>query len=554
MKPDTRPALRRLAGRRIRPGDRTTTLLALLFALLSSVACSGGEDGGTSPLVLGYKSDLQTLNPVLSTDQNANEVMYGLLYTPLVGYDSAFRVEPRLARSWELTDTTVTFRLRDDVAWHDGRPVTAEDVAFTFELATHPDVASPLASAYLSDVRGVEVLGPHRVRFTFRPHASPLEDFYWPPVPEHVLGSVTPSELLHDPFGRRPVGSGPYRLEAWEAGRELRFVAVDSFPDALGGVPGFERIVYRILPEATTRVRELMRGDLHVDGPLNPADADRVDGSERARVASFPWRQFLYVGWNTRDPLFGEPAIRRALTLALDRRELLEAGLYGRGHVAAGPIPPWHPLAPDVEPLPYAPDSATAVLERAGWTDTDGDGVRDRDGRPFSFQLLSTQANPVLADLAQMIQAQLGELGIDVDLRLLEFQTVLGRHRAREFQAVLADWVLDGFRVDPRPLFHSDQADVDGSANRSSYRNPVADSLMEAGVRASDPAEARAIWGEFVRVLREDQPFTFLFWKDEIAGVSRRLEGVRMDARGEIQTLPTWRWAGTPDEESEASP
>lgn len=558
MTPEPHPTDPSAPGARPRRGGGFGALLVLVLALLPLVGCGGdggaGGPGAEGPLVLGYNSDLQTLNPVLSTDQNANDVMYGLLFTPLVGYDSTFRVEPRLAASWEVTDTTVTFELRDDLRWHDGEPVTAEDVAFTYELATDPEVASPLAAAHLSDVLGVEVLGSHRVRFTIRPHASPLEDFYWPPVPEHVLGSVEPSGLIHHDFGRRPVGSGPYRLEAWEAGRALRFAAVDAFPEELGGVPEIERVVYRVLPEATTRVRELTGGAIHVDGPLGPADADRVEASERARVASFPWRHFLYVGWNTRHPLFEDPAVRRALTLALDRDGLLEAGLYGRGQVASGPIPPWHRLSPDLEPLPHAPDSARRLLERAGWTDSDGDGVLDRDGTPFAFQLLSTQENPVLADLAQMIQAQLAELGIEVELRLLEFQTVLGRHRARDFEAVLADWVLDSFRVDPRPLFHGDQVDVEGSANRSSYANPVADSLMDAGVRTSDPEEARRIWSEFARVLQEDQPVTFLFWKDEIAGVSRRLADVRMDARGELATLPSWRWTDEPDEERKGTP
>lgn len=523
---------------------------ALAAGVLLLVGCGGGDAGEAAPdgrtLVVAYRADLQTLNPVTSTDQNANDVIRSLVFTPLVTFDSAFRARPWLAESWTLTDTSVVFRLRDDVRWHDGEPVTAGDVAFTFRLAKDPAAASPLAAAYLESVESATVLGPHEVRFDFTaPHAQPLQDFYWPPVPRHVLEGVDPAELSRHPFGRDPVGSGPYRLESWEAGSALRFRAVEGYPDPLGGAPAIESVVYRILPEATTRLRELMRGTVHMDGPLAPADADRARSATGVEVASFPWRLFTYIGWNGRDPRFSDPSVRRALTLALDRRELLEAALYGHGSVATGPIPPWHPYAPDLEPLPHDPDSARALLAAAGWSDGDGDGVREKEGREMRFRLMTGQANPVHADLVQMIQAQLADVGVAAEPLLLEWQTVLGRHRSRDFEAVLTNWVLDNFRVDPRPLFHGSQVEVEGSANRSSYRSAEADSLMERGVRTTDPERAAAIWADFARVLREDQPFTFLFWNDELAAVSGALAGVEMDARGELHSLPRWRWRDT---------
>lgn len=527
-------------------GAARPAALAATAALLLSAGCGGGEaTGREGPLVVAYSAELQTLNPVVSTDQNANELIYYLLFTPLVAYDSAFRVRPWLAESWELSKEEVVFTLRDGVRWHDGEPVTAADVVFTFELMTDPEVASPLGAAYLSEVASAEALGPRRVRFAFeRPHASPLEDFFWPPVPRHVLEGVPAAELARHPFGRRPVGSGPYRLVEWDVGEGLRFRGREEFPEALGGPPEIRDVYYRILPENTVRLRELLTGRLHVDGPLAPSEAERVRASDAARLEAFPWRKFTYVGWNGRRAPFDDARVRRALTMALERGELLRAALYGFGSVAAGPIPPWHPYSPDLDPLPHAPDSARALLERAGWRDRDGDGVREREGRPFRFELLAAARNPTFADLVQMIQAQLSRVGVEVEPRLLEWQTVLARHRGRDFDAVLTNWVLDSFRVDPRPLFHSRQVEVEGSANRSSYANPVADSLMELGVRARDTARAARVWAEFARVLQRDQPLTFLFWDDELAGVDRSLEGVRMDARGELVTLPRWSWRG----------
>lgn len=516
--------------------------------MISSLAACSADAPGPSPgrsLVLGYASELQGLNPLLSTDQNANELIYYLLFTPLVTYDASFAPTPALAESWSLSDTAVTFQLRDDLAWHDGMPVTARDVAFTFRRAKDPAFASPLAAAFLANVEGVEVLGDHEVRFRFTgPHSEPLQDFFWPPVPEHLLADVSAVAMPQAGFNRAPVGNGPYRLVRWDQNQQLVFEANPRYPEGLGGPPAIAEVVYRIIPDQTTLLAELMSGGIEVDGPLAPAQAPRVERAEGLVLESFPWRQFTYIGWNTRRPQFGDPEVRRALTLAIDREAIVETVLEGHGSVATGPIPPWHRLAPDLAPLPFDPAAAAELLRAAGWLDENGDGVRERDGVPLSFELLTNQRNPIYGDVARIVQSDLAEVGVDAQPRLLEWQSVLASHRARDFDAVLTNWVLDGFRVDPRPLFHGSQVDVEGSANRSSYSDPVADSLMELGARTTEEEKATEIWTEFVLRLQEDQPVTFMFWQEELAGVSRRLEGVHMDARGELATLPRWRWRG----------
>lgn len=512
-------------------------------------ARSGGESTAASdeaadrPLVLGYSSELQGLNPLLSTDQNANELIYYLLFTPLIVYDEDFRPVPALAESWTLSDTAVTFRLRDDLDWHDGTPVTARDVAFTFERAKDPAFASPLAAAYLANVESAEVLGDHEIRFEFTaPHSEPLQDFFWPPIPAHLLSDADATEMARAPYNRDPIGNGPYRFVRWDANQQLVFTANPEYPEGLGGPPEIGQVIYRIIPDQTTMLAELLRGGIEVDGPLAPSQAGRVKEADGVELQSFPWRQFSYIGWNTRRPQFADADVRRALTTAIDRAAIVGAVLEGHGSVASGPIPPWHRLSPELEPLPHDPVAAAAALEAAGWTDVDGDGVREKDGVRLSFDLLTNQRSPIYGDVARIIQSNLRDVGVEAVPRLLEWQSVLASHRGRDFDAVLTNWVLDGFRVDPRPLFHGSQVEIENSANRSSYANPVADSLMDLGARTTDETRAAEIWAEFARVLQEDQPFTFMFWHDELAGVSRRLTGVRMDARGELATLPSWRW------------
>lgn len=518
-------------------------------------ASDDASTGSQRPLILGYASELQGLNPIVSTDQNANELIYYLLFTPLVAYDGDFRPTPSLAESWVLTDTSVTFSLRDDLAWHDGTPVTARDVAFTFRRAKDPEAASPLAAAYLANVADVEVLGDHEVLFRFSaPHSEPLEDFFWPPAPAHLLEDIAPSELLRASFNRAPVGNGPYRFVRWDVNQQLVFEANPVYPSGLGGPPEIANVVYRIIPDQTTMLAELMSGGIQLDGPLAPSDAARVDEAEDLQLLSFPWRQFAYVGWNTRRPQFADPSVRRALAMAIDRDGLVQTVLEGHGTRAFGPIPPWHRYAPDMSPLPRNLDGARELLDGAGWRDTDGDGTRERDGVRLSFELLANQRNPIYGDIAQIIQADLQAIGVEVRPRLLEWQTVLSMHRGRDFDAVLTNWVLDNFRVDPRSLFHSSQVAIENSANRSSYSNPVADSLMDLGARTMNDDVARDIWAEFSRVLQADQPVTFLFWQDELAGIGPGLAGVTMDARGELVTLPRWRWAATAPTDQESPP
>ncbi len=534
---------------RSRISSLATAIIALsIIALtLGITACSPPGDDSTvreRPLILGYASELQGLNPIVSTDQNANELIYYLLFTPLVAYDAEFRPAPAMAESWVLSDSAVTFQLRNDLTWHDGTPVTSRDVAFTFERAKDPDSASPLASAYLANVASVEILGDYEVRFRFSaPHSEPLEDFFWPPAPAHLLEDVPTAELLRAPFNRAPVGNGPYRFVRWDVNQQLVFTANSDYSPSLGGPPAIANVVYRIIPDQTTMLAELLSGGIQVDGPLAPSDAARVNRAENLELLSFPWRQFAYVGWNTRRPQFADPAVRRALAMAIDRESLVRTVLEGHGTQASGPIPPWHRYASDLAPLAHDLDRARALLDEAGWRDSDGDGIRERAGVRLSFELLANQRNPIYGDIAQIIQADLRAVGVEVFPRLLEWQTVLSMHRGRDFDAVLTNWVLDNFRVDPRSLFHGSQVAIANSANRSSYSNPIADSLMDVGSRSTDDEAAREVWAEFSRVLQADQPVTFLFWQEELAGVSRDLTGVVMDARGELVTLPQWRWA-----------
>src|SRR5690606_36645026 len=336
--------------------------------------------------------------------------------------------------------------------------------------------------------------------------------------------------------------SGPFRLTAWEANRQLVIEPYEGFPESLGGPPAARRIVFRIIPEASTLLTELVTGGVHVDIPVMTDQVNQIQEGASTNLLSFPGRTVYFIGWNNERAPFDDARVRRALAVALNRQEIIDALLYGQGQIATSTVPPWHPLYPDgVERLPHDPEAAAALREEAGWTDTNRDCIRDKGGQPLSFELLVSDY-ALRRATAEVIQAQLRQVGAQANIRVTEFQTMLAAHRGRDFDAVFTNWVLDNFQVAsaPNALLHSSQADIANSANRSSVRIPELDAVMERAAAASDPEVARQAWAEFTRILQREQPMTFMFWLNELAGVRDELSGVEMDPRGEFQTIRDW--------------
>jgi peptide/nickel transport system substrate-binding protein len=522
-----------------------------LSALPLLAACGGGdgaleeisgepESGGTA--ILAILTDFQSFNPVVNTSILTDDVIKQMLFTPLIQYDEDLQPQPYLAESWELSDSSVVFRLRGDVRWHDGRPVTAEDVKFTFDLAKNPETASLLGSAYLNLVESATVVDPQTIRFDFvAPHAQALEGFWWPPLPRHLLQQVPPAELSQAPFNQQPVGSGPFQFVSWDRNQQLTLEANDSFPAALGGRPLLDRVVFRIIPEPTTMITELIGGSTDMIGyTLLPDQAVQLENQRGVELRHYPSREFSYLGWNNEHPLFADARVRRALAMAIDREGLIEALLHGLATPAAGMVPPWSPLYSAIEPLPYNQQQARQLLASAGWTDSDNDGLLDREGTPFQFTLLVNSANGMHRDLATVMQQRFRELGVGVELRTVEFQTLLQQHKARDYEAVISNWTLDTFKVDPTPLFTCEQARQAGSANRAGFCDPTIDGLIERGLRTSDVGEATRIWADFSRRLQEQQPITFLFWSEDLAGVGERVQNVETDVRSKIVNIDRW--------------
>ncbi|HSJ26010.1 MAG TPA: ABC transporter substrate-binding protein [Longimicrobiales bacterium] len=513
----------------------------LVAAALAACGGDSGARGGT--IIVGMRSDFGGFNPITSSSTYDQALNNHALFTPLISYDEDLHPQPFLAESWELLgDTGIVFRLRQDVRWHDGQPVTAHDVLFTFEVAKNPESASLVGSSFLAEVESARVLDDHTIAFSFvRPHAQAIENFYWAPAPRHLLQDVAPAELRNAPFNRQPVGSGPFRFGSWRANEQLVLERNPDFPEALGGPAAADRVVFRIIPESSTMLTELFTGSIDVDIPVTPEQVRQIESNGETELFSFPGRSFHYIGWNNARPPFDDARVRRAMTMAINRQEVIDALLYGQGQLATGPIPPWHPLDPGVDPLPFDPDAAGRLLEEAGWT-PGPDGIRrNAQGQPLSFTMMSSD-DALRRAVVEVVQNQLRRVGADVQVRVTEFQTMLQNHRNRDFDAVFTNWSLDNFNMASAPmsLFHTSQAEIEQSPNRSSVRIPQLDAAMERAMLSPSESDQQAAWAEFTRVLQEEQPFTFMFWLNELAAARNWVDGIRMDPRGDLLTIGEW--------------
>jgi len=537
---------------------RTRRFLIPPLAVLATIAACGGDGpraavlddvpvedryGGTA--VIGSISDIPDVNPLTSTETLAAEVQQNILFLPLIDYDENFEPVPALARSWEVNpDTTLlTFHLRDDVFWHDGVKTTAHDLALAYERATDPQTGFPNTAFWTHYGRG-EAVDSFTFRVEMRPHAEFMDPWRtFSAVPAHVLGDVPPAQIRQHPFStRQPLGNGPFRFVSREPGQSWTFEANPAFPADLGGRPYLDRIVYRAIPEPATLLTELLTGRIDFLVAPPPEQGQRIESDPNTRLINYMDRSFVLIGWNQRRAPFDDVRVRRALTMALNRKGTVDAILYGRGALGNSTVPPffWQYDPEAGADLAFDPDGALDLLAEAGWNRGDDGMLRDAQGRPFSFTLSTNRGNQVRAEIAEIAQADLSRIGVDVRIQILEWQTLLERINTparREFDAVLIGWRTE-FRIDDTDLFHCGKRDE--PFQWVGHCDPELDALMDTLPTISDREAALPLWRAYQRRVAESQPYTFVYFQERLHGIHNRLRNVEPDPRGDWVGAARW--------------
>jgi peptide/nickel transport system substrate-binding protein len=496
--------------------------------------------GGT--IVVAGRGDPVSMNSLVSTDFESEQHQVHALFVTLVSNDEDYEPQPYFARSWEFDSDTseVVFHLRHDLEWHDGTPVTSRDVAFTFDRIKNPAVPFPNPS-YFDYWDAAEVIDPVTIRFFLRPHANALYGWTRTAImPVHILGEVPPEDLESHPFGTMsPVGNGPFRFVERIPGDRWVFEANPAFPEELGGRPYVDRLVYRQIPDEFALAAALQTGEVDLVIDASPSMLEQVADDPEVVSTSYSAPEYAFIAWNSKRPEFADPLVRRALTMAIDRETLVQAVLGGNGTVAPGPVGPWHWAYDSAwAPLPYSPEEASALLDEAGWTDSDGDGARDRDGEPFSFELLATPRRDWGA-IQTLVQASLGEIGVEVEPVVREqgalIPLVIGADR--RFDAVIIGWARD-VPLNDIDLWACDQ--VGQPFQFTSYCNPELDTVLDSIPLEADRERLRSLIGRYHELVVEDQPYTFLYYLDRVDLARARVYGTEMDSRGDWVNVARW--------------
>jgi len=526
------------------------SIVALSTALTLFVAtfgCAGKNDEreGKAPATLVWGTQIEPghLNPLVSTSGMATDLEQ-LLFLQLneFGPPPDFDLVPALATRWELSDDgkVLTYYLREDVTWHDGRPTTARDVKYTYEMMVHPNVPYP-SRQKLRLVTECEVVNDWTVRFHFsEPSWEPVFDTQFFVVPEHVLSSVAPTDMLTSDFSRAPIGNGPWKFKEWTRGQQIVFEANDASAVAR---PHFDRLVLRVIPEATTLLTELKTGTVDVYHRLPSRNFREIEADAAFEMHRVPDRTYVYLGWNHREPKYQDVRVRRALTMAVDRWSILEAFRDGFGTVIAAPIYEQHPMFnPNVEPYPYDPAESARLLDEAGWSARDADGFRTKDGKRFQIKLTLISGNEISEEMGTMVQAEYRKLGIDVTTEFFEWTVFIQKVNGKEFDATILARSVD-LIFDPEEVFHSRA--IDGKFNDVSFGDARVDSLIDLAKSTFDHEERKRIWWEFQEAMHDVEGITLLYTSETTYPVRRAKVAKSMaDVRGGLYQITDWVPAG----------
>lgn len=522
---------------------------------MALTACGRAPSSAPPPLATGPRvggqvivavaADLATFNEYQWSPEAADLEILDLLFPTLMVEQADFTLRPpsfgeRLATSWEFSadNRQLSFRLRPNARWSDGVPVTAEDVAFTFSVQKDPELGA-VGFEFKDFITDVEVLDPHTVRFTFS-HVYPYQlmdanDGHI--IPAHVWSAVPRAQWRTTDFSRHLVTCGPYRLASHSRGQTLVLERDPAYWDH--PKPYLERLLFRVIPDPTVQVNQLLAGHVDMVRVVPPRDADRVRTHPDLELIEFPSRDWGFLAWNNARPPFDDRRVRRALTLAINRKAAVDSVFLGHARLAQGPIlsSMWA-FNRDLPQLPYDPDAARTLLDQTQWRDSNGDGVLDRGGKRLEFDILYPAANIFRRDLAQLISADLARVGVRARPRPVEGATFLARQERGDFEALLGAWT-EATRIELSSVWATRSA-TSGSYNFVSYSNPEVDRLIAAARQEADHARAKVLLDRIQELIVFDQPVTFLYERNQLVGLSRRIRNADVNAAGLFFNISEW--------------
>ncbi len=499
-------------------------ILLVIFVLLLHGCAREPEIKNPNTITVGFLADAKRLLPLLSSDSASAEIS-GYIHNGLTKYDKDIKIVGDLAESWSISEDglQITFFLRKGVKWHDGVEFTADDVIFTYQSVTNPNVPTPYSSIY-GPVKDIKVIDKYTIMVTYKePYAPALESWGMGIIPKHVLED---KDLSSAEVNRNPIGTGPYKLKEWITGQRIVLEAFDEYYE---GRPNIDRFIARIIPDTSTMFLELKFGGIDFMGltpPQYKLQAQSDFFKKYFQQFRYPSFGYTYLGYNLLNPLFSDKKVRQAIAHAINKKEIIAGVLMGYGVPCTGPFPPesWA-YNPDVKDYEYNPQKSIEILNNMGWK-KNNKGLLEKDGRVFSFNVLVNQGNQARLMAAQIIKEQLKKVGIDMNIKVLEWQAMLHEFiDKKRFEAVIMGWALSR-DPDIYDIWHSTKT-KEGEFNFISYKNEEVDNLLIQGRQTFDIEKRKRIYHRIHEILAEEQPVTFLYVPDALPVLHKRFKGVK---------------------------
>ncbi|WP_078578824.1 glutathione ABC transporter substrate-binding protein [Salipaludibacillus agaradhaerens] len=474
-------------------------------------------DVDTDNLVIGTLSDAEAMDPHGSNDVPSSNVQTNIFET-LVKHSADMELEPLLATEWEATaDDVWEFTLRDDVTFHDGSEFNADVVKANIERILDEDVASPRSFLY-NMVEEVVVVDDYTVEF----HTA----YPFAPLPSHLAhngGGMISLEAIEadyeamedggqpgDYINENPIGSGFFKFEEWQTGDRVELVRNDDY---WGEPAQVQSVTFKVVPEDLTRIGELETGTAHIIDPVSPSDKARVENTDGIHVDETESLSLSYIGFNLQKEPFDDPLVRQALSMAINKDDIIEGVLEGTGTPAVGPIGEQvFGFSDEVEALPYDPERAQELLAEAGYED--------------GFETtIWTNDNRERMDMAELVQAQLAVIGVDAEIEVLEWGAYLDNTAQGEHDMFILGWVTVTGDADygMHALFHSDNHGEAG--NRSFISNDELDNLLDQAREETDESAREALYKEAMEILVDEAPMLYIYHQTYLDGVRDEVQG-----------------------------
>lgn len=481
-----------------------------------------------STLTFSISSSPIRINPILANDSASSEIA-DWLFNGLFKYDKDGNIALDLAKEYKfLDDRTLLIKLRDDVLWHDGVKFSADDVIFTYNTIISPKIFTSITSTF-KVVKSVKKIDKFTVKIEYNePYFKALEIWMTGMLPYHILKDD--KDLMTSKFNKTPIGTGSYKLKEFKTGADIELYANDKYFE---GKPNIDKILYKFLPDPNTSFLMLKQNKLDLGG-LSPLQIDRqIDDKFKKDYKIFekPSFAYTYLGFNLKNEKFKDIRVRKALSLAIDRKQMADILFFGHAQVCTGPFLPGTFAFNDEVGIPKQNiDEAKRLLKELGY---------DEKNR-FSFEVVTNTGNPIRLNAAQIMQYQLAKAGIDMKIRVMEWQAFLNTIvHPRNFEAIILGWSLS-ITPDAYSIWHSDNARI-GGFNLVNYKNDEVDKLIKLGSKTVDRTKLSKIYKKIFKNITDDLPYLFLYIPNSITVVDSKIKNIEPALIGIMHNQKDWR-------------